>query len=88
MAIEFPTAFILLAGALAVPFFRGTARCGLLVLLPVVAFAHVLALPHGEYGRFVLAGHELIAMRVDRERHGLSDPHLADVGLADRGADS
>ena len=66
MAIEFPTALILLLGALAVPFFRGRPRSALLLLLPLVAFVHVLALPHGEYGRFVLAGHELVAMRVDR----------------------
>src|SRR5687768_8529678 len=66
MAIELPTALILLLGALAVPFFRGTSRSVLLLLLPIVAFAHALALPHGEYGRFVLAGHELVAMRVDR----------------------
>src|SRR5688572_17807413 len=66
MTVELPTALILLAGALAVPLFRGTARSVLLLLLPVAAFVHVLSLPHGEYGRFLLAGHELVAMRVDR----------------------
>lgn len=65
MAIEFPTALILLLGAAGVPLFRGKARSAYLLVLPVVAFAHVLALPHGEYGRFVLAGQELVAMRVD-----------------------
>src|SRR5688572_3151066 len=66
MTAEFPTALILLLGALPVAFLRGTARSILLLLLPVAAFVHVLALPPGEYGRFVLAGHELVAMRVDR----------------------
>src|SRR5688572_1687612 len=66
MTAEFPTALILLLGALPVAFLRGTARSALLLLLPVAAFVHVLALPPGEYGRFMLAGHELVAMRVDR----------------------
>lgn len=66
MTVEFPTALILLAGAAVVPFLRGRVRSAFLLLLPVLAFAHVLALPHGEFGHFTLAGQELIAMRVDR----------------------
>jgi multicomponent Na+:H+ antiporter subunit D len=66
MTVEFPTALILLLGAAGVPFLKGKARSAFLILLPVLAFAHVLALPHGEYGRFMLGGQELVAMRVDR----------------------
>jgi multicomponent Na+:H+ antiporter subunit D len=65
MSAEFPSALILLVGAAVVPFVRGRARAAFLLLLPVLAFLHVLTLPHGEYGRYMLAGHELVAMRVD-----------------------
>jgi len=65
MSAEFPSALILLIGAAVVPFVRGRARAAFLLLLPVLAFLHVLTLPHGEYGRYMLAGHELVAMRVD-----------------------
>lgn len=66
MTAEFPTAFILLVGAAFVPLFRGKARSAYLLLLPVLAFAHVLVLPHGEFGHYVLAGQDLVAMHVDR----------------------
>src|SRR5688500_18667323 len=66
MTIEFPTALILLLGALAVPFFRGMSRAVLLLLLPIVAFVHMIALPHGDYGRFLFAEHEFVTMWVDR----------------------
>lgn len=66
MTVEFPTALILLVGAACVPFLKGKARSVFLLLLPVLAFAHVLAIPQGEFGRFTLAGQELVAMRVDR----------------------
>lgn len=65
MSIEFPTALILLLGAAGAPLFSGKARSAYLLALPVLAFVHVLALPHGEYGIFTFAGHELVAMRVD-----------------------
>ena len=66
MSVEFPTALILIVGAAGVPLFRGRARAPYLLALPLLALAHVLALPHGEFGTFTLAGQELVAMRVDR----------------------
>jgi multicomponent Na+:H+ antiporter subunit D len=66
MTVEFPTALILILGAAGVPLVKGRARSAYLLLLPILAFAHVLAIPEGEYGQFMLAGQELVAMRVDR----------------------
>ncbi|MCB1683823.1 MAG: Na(+)/H(+) antiporter subunit D [Pseudomonadales bacterium] len=65
MTAEFPTAFILILGAAGVPFFKGHLRSAYLLLLPVLAFVHVLLIPQGDYNHYVLAGQELIAMRVD-----------------------
>lgn len=66
MIAELPTALILIVGAALVPFAKGRVRAWYVMALPVAALAHVLALPHGEYGRIMLAGHELVSMRVDR----------------------
>lgn len=66
MIAELPTALILILGAALVPFVKGRVRAVYVLALPVAALAHVLALPHGEYGRIMLAGHELVSMRVDR----------------------
>ena len=66
MTVEFPTALILILGAAGVPFLKGKARSVYVLLLPVLAFVHVLAIPEGDYGRYTLAGQELVAMRVDR----------------------
>ena len=45
---------------------RGRFRFIYSLLLPVAAFAWVLALPHGEFAQFELLGQTLTAMRVDR----------------------
>ena len=66
MIAELPTALILILGAALVPFVKGRVRAVYVLALPIAALAHVLALPHGEYGHIVLAGHELVSMRVDR----------------------
>ncbi len=66
MMADFPVALILILGAALVPFLRGPARAVYLLLLPVAAFAWLLALPHGEYAQFELFGQTLTAMRVDR----------------------
>lgn len=66
MTVEFPTALILILGAAGVPLLKGTARSLYLLLLPILALAHVLSIPEGDYGHFMLAGQELVAMRVDR----------------------
>jgi multicomponent Na+:H+ antiporter subunit D len=66
MIAELPTALILLLGAAAVPLVKGRLRAALVLLVPLLAFAHVLTLAPGDHGRYVLAGYELVAMRVDR----------------------
>ncbi|MGB5081185.1 MAG: Na(+)/H(+) antiporter subunit D [Burkholderiales bacterium] len=66
MSADFPVALVLiLGGALAAPL-RGNARGVYLLALPVAAFAWLLALPHGEFGRLTLLGEHLVLMRVDR----------------------
>ncbi len=66
MIADFPVALILILGAALVPLLRGRVRFVYTLLLPVVAFAWVLALPHGEFAQFELLGQTLTAMRVDR----------------------
>ncbi len=66
MTAEFPVALILVLGAMLVPLLRGLVRKGWMLLLPVVAFAWLLALPHGTYGQIELLGQTLVLMRVDK----------------------
>ncbi len=66
MITDFPVALIFILGAVLVPFLRGSARAAYMLLLPVAAFAWLLALPHGEFAHFELFGQTLTAMRVDR----------------------
>ena len=37
-----------------------------MLLLPILAFAYLLALPYGEFGQVELLGQTLVLMRVDR----------------------
>ena len=57
---------ILIGGALLVPLLRGWVRGIYLLALPVVAFAHLLALPYGEMGQVHLLDLTLITLRVDK----------------------
>ncbi len=66
MSADFPTALILVLGALAVPLLRGRARAAYMLALPALAFAHLLAVPVGEYARVGFLDHTLVLMRVDR----------------------
>lgn len=66
MSADFPVALILIVGSLAVPLLRGRWRAGYMLLLPVVAFLWLLALPHGVHARFDVLGQALVLMRVDR----------------------
>lgn len=66
MIADLPSGLILILGALAVPFLRGRTRAAWMLVLPVLAFAHVLAIPAGEYARVGFLGHTLVLMRVDR----------------------
>jgi multicomponent Na+:H+ antiporter subunit D len=66
MSADFPVALILIFGAVLIPLFRGWLRSAYMLLLPLLALAYVLGLPHGEYARVDLIGHTLVLMRVDR----------------------
>ena len=66
MSGDFPVALIFVLGAVAVPFLRGPLRTAYMLLLPIIAFAYLLALPYGEFGQVELLGQTLVLMRVDR----------------------
>jgi multicomponent Na+:H+ antiporter subunit D len=66
MSAEFPSALILILGALAVPFLRGRVRAAWMLALPVLAFAQLVALAPGEYAQAAFLGETLVLMRVDR----------------------
>ncbi|MBI4289969.1 MAG: Na(+)/H(+) antiporter subunit D [Betaproteobacteria bacterium] len=66
MSAEFPTALILILGALGVPLLSGRVRSAYLLALPTLAFAHLLTLSTGEYSQLEFLGNTLIVMRVDR----------------------
>jgi multicomponent Na+:H+ antiporter subunit D len=66
MSADFPVALILILGAILIPLFRGWMRAAYMLLLPLLALAYVIGLPHGEYAQVELIGHTLVLMRVDR----------------------
>ncbi|MEK7772819.1 MAG: Na(+)/H(+) antiporter subunit D [Deltaproteobacteria bacterium] len=59
-------ALILIIGALAVPFLKGTAKRLYLLFLPVFAFYNLLHMPADAVWAFSYLGHELILCRVDK----------------------
>jgi multicomponent Na+:H+ antiporter subunit D len=63
---EVSPGLILILGALVVPLLRGRLRSAYMLMLPVLAFAHLLALPHGELGHVELFDLALTTLRVDR----------------------
>ncbi|MDP2621328.1 MAG: Na(+)/H(+) antiporter subunit D [Hyphomicrobiales bacterium] len=63
---EVSPGLILILGALPVPLLRGWMRAGYLLALPVVCFAYVLTLTHGEGGQVELFDLTLTTLRVDR----------------------
>ena len=63
---EVSPGLILILGALIIPLLRGRLRSAYLLMLPVLAFAHLLALPHGELGQVQLFDLPLTTLRVDR----------------------
>jgi multicomponent Na+:H+ antiporter subunit D len=66
MVGELSPGLILILGALIIPLFRGRLRSAYMLMLPVAAFAHLLALPHGELGQAQLFDLSLITLRVDK----------------------
>ncbi|NJO35117.1 MAG: Na(+)/H(+) antiporter subunit D [Rhodospirillales bacterium] len=66
MTGEVSPGLILILGALPVPLLRGRLRNAYMLLLPVLAFAYLLVLPHGELGQVRLFDIPLVTARVDR----------------------
>lgn len=66
MIAELSPGLILIAGGLAAPLFPARARPFLMVVLPLVAFAYLLTLPHGELGQLQMMGLSLVTLRVDK----------------------
>jgi len=66
MNADFPVALILILGAVLVPLLRGGFRVAYMAILPILSFAWLLVLPHGEFAQVQLFGQSLVLMRVDR----------------------
>jgi len=66
MTGNFPVAFVLIFGAALIPFLPGLLRKAWMLALPVIAFAYLLAIPHGLHGQVELLGQTLTLMRVDK----------------------
>ena len=65
MTAELPPGWILIAGALVLPFLRGRLQAAWTVVLPVLGFAHLLTLSEGEWGHVGIFTYELTLVRVD-----------------------
>ncbi len=65
MTAELSPGLILICGGLLAPLLPARLRPWLLVVLPFVMFAQILALPHGEFGRLQVMGLSLVTLRVD-----------------------
>ena len=66
MIAELSPGLILITGGLVAPLFPARVRPLLMVVLPLVAFAYLLTLPHGEFGQLQTMGLSLITLRVDK----------------------
>jgi multicomponent Na+:H+ antiporter subunit D len=66
MIAEFSPGLILIVGGLVAPLFPARLRPFLMVVLPLVAFAYLLTLPHGEFGQLQMMGLSLVTLRVDK----------------------
>jgi multicomponent Na+:H+ antiporter subunit D len=66
MIDELSPGLILIAGGLVAPLFPARVRPLLMVVLPLVAFAHLLTLPQGEFGQLQMMGLSLVTLRVDK----------------------
>lgn len=66
MIAEFSPGLVLIVGALVVPLLSDRARAVYMPALPVIAFAYLLTLPHGEFGQLRLFDLTVITLRVDK----------------------
>ncbi|MCH9765622.1 MAG: Na(+)/H(+) antiporter subunit D, partial [Alphaproteobacteria bacterium] len=65
MIAEISPGLIVIAGALLVPFLRGALRSAWTLLVPILAFAHLLGLPAGATGTLHVMGLDLVTVRND-----------------------
>ena len=66
MTGELSPGLILIIGGLLLPLLPGRLRGTYLLALPVLAFAHLFTLPHGEFGQIQLLNLTLVTLRVDK----------------------
>lgn len=66
MINAFPPATLLFLGALPLLFLKGKARGIWLLLLPIISFFNLLAIPEGTHWSFSFLGHEVILGQVDK----------------------
>ena len=66
MIAELSPGLILIFGGLLVPLLPARLRPFLMIILPFVAFAHLLTLPDGEFGHVQIMGLPLVTLRVDK----------------------
>lgn len=66
MIAEITPGLVLICGGMLVPLLPPRLRPWLMVLLPIVAFAHLLTLPHGDWGRVQVMDLSLVTLRVDK----------------------
>ncbi|MEX1083074.1 MAG: Na(+)/H(+) antiporter subunit D [Xanthobacteraceae bacterium] len=66
MIAELSPGLLLIAGGLLAPLVPARLRPWLMVVLPVAAFAHLLTLPHGEFGQLRVMDLPLVTLRVDK----------------------
>jgi multicomponent Na+:H+ antiporter subunit D len=66
MIAELSPGLFLIAGGVLSPLFSPRARPLLMIVLPIITFAHLLTLPTGEFGRVYLMELQLVTLRVDR----------------------
>jgi len=66
MISEINPGIILIAGALLIPILPGLVRSIHMLVVPIIAFIHVLGLPIGEFGQIELFELTLVTLRVDK----------------------
>ncbi len=66
MIAELTPGLILIGGGALVPLLSARWRPWLMVVLPIVAFAHLMTLPDGEWGRVQIMDLALVTLRVDK----------------------
>jgi len=66
MSLLFPPAWILLAGSILVPYFKGEARNWTMIVLMVLTLGFIMSLEPGTYWHVQFFGFELTLLRVDK----------------------